>query len=225
MNTSPFNMVPTWGRPRTSTEVPTPASRLICTPVTRCRESVMVVSGSAPMFSAVMLSWILGASRFRSMARICDARTPETATVESVTAFFCASLSLAVASGFLVSVDCDAGADAVCAVLACVGWPSAWTSEKNVDAAADVDTTANSDTVMANDSGCLRSTVDMGFNLVGVACRTPIAAWYFKNACDSAVPAGTRVVLMQSLVFPSPGFTSQGHSPGVAARNVRPAYR
>ena len=38
-------MVPTCGRPRTSTEVPTPASRLICTPVIRCSASVMVDVG------------------------------------------------------------------------------------------------------------------------------------------------------------------------------------
>ena len=86
MKTSPFNNVPTCGKPRTLTEVPTPASRLICTPVTRCRASVIVVSGSWPMLSAEMLSWMLGASRFTWMARICDWRTPVTMTSSSASA-------------------------------------------------------------------------------------------------------------------------------------------
>src|ERR1700757_4490732 len=99
---------------------------------------------------------MFGASRFRSMARCCDARTPDTDTVDSVTAFFSASLPVVfLALAFLVSGD--GGVGAVCVVLACVAWPSAWTSA-NVDAALVVDTTANSDTVTANDNGCLRNT-------------------------------------------------------------------
>ncbi len=110
MNTSPLSMVPTCGRPRTSTEVPTPASRLICTPVMRCRESVMVVSGSAPMFSAVMLSWMLAASRLTSMAWACDSRTPVTVTAVKL-----------VTSGFLPSWSWpDLRVDAAAGVVACV---------------------------------------------------------------------------------------------------------
>ena len=182
MNTSPFSMVPTCGRPRTETDVPTPASRSICTPVTRCRESVMVVSGSAPMFSAVMLSWMFGASRFTSIARICDARTPETFTVDSVTAFLSAALFLSLPLAFLASgVEADDVAGAACAVVACVVWPSVCVSA-NGDAATDVDTTANSDMVMANDKGCLRCTVDMGLDLVVCACRTSGAPWCSKTS-------------------------------------------
>ena len=125
----------------------------------------MVTSGSAPMFSAVMLSWMFGASRFRSIARICDARTPETLTVDSVTAFFSASVPLA----FLAPGDDVAGA--VCAVLSCVAGLAVCASATGATAAA-VDTTANSDMVMANDKGCLRCTVGMGVNLVVGACRT-----------------------------------------------------
>ena len=78
MKTSPFSIVPTCGRPRTLRVVPTPPSRLIWTPVIRCKASVIVTSGNWPMLSAEMLSMMLGARRLISMARIWEKRTPET---------------------------------------------------------------------------------------------------------------------------------------------------
>src|SRR6185437_12999531 len=149
----------TWGRPRTSTEVPTPASRLICTPVTRCSESVMVTSGSAPMFSAVMLSWMFGASRFRSIARICDARTPETVTVDKVTAAFSFAAS---ALDLAFAALAGNAACASCGAAACAPGLSAWAPGRG-DAMAEVATAASSDMEMANDKGCLRWSVDMDF--------------------------------------------------------------
>src|SRR5262249_30485104 len=145
------------------------------------------------------LSWIFAASRFKSMARICDARTPDTDTVDSVCAFFCASASACLPSLFFAS---DAGAGVVCVALDCGAGLSTCASA-NVEAPADVDTTAINDTVMANDNGCLRNTVDMGFDLVGVACRSSSAPWCCRNADSPAVPAKAHAVVMQFSCLPT----------------------
>src|SRR6185312_9110246 len=153
--TSPFNIVPTSGRPRTSTEVPTPASRLICTPVTRCNASVMVTSGNWPMLSAVMLSWMLGAMRFNSIARICDARTPTTLTTDNVAGVSFSGVVPAL--GFLA---CDwLVAGAVC-VVACADELSTWVATCDA-AAAEVANAANNAADMATDNELLRCTMGM----------------------------------------------------------------
>src|SRR6185437_150543 len=165
-------MVLTSGRPRTSTEPPSPASRLICTPVTRCRASVMVTSGNLPMLSAVMLSWMLAASRLSSIARICEARTPTTVISDKVvtsspcgvlpgTALSFAALSFAACAGP------DAGADCV---VVCAGRFAAGLSACG-DAAADVAATANSDAEMASANGLLRCTMDMTLYPSMFICR------------------------------------------------------
>src|SRR6185437_334399 len=105
--------------------------------------------GNWPMLSAVMLSWMLGAMRFSSIARICDARTPTTLTTDNVCAF---SFSVLVPLSFFFCDGSEAGAD--CSVVACADRVPAWPSEIG-DAAADVATTANSDAEMASDNGLL----------------------------------------------------------------------
>src|SRR5690625_508431 len=104
MKASPLSMVPTCGRPRTLTVLPSPPERLICTPVMRCSESEMVTSGNLPMSSAEMLSWIDGAVRLRSMERICEPSMPVTVTAFSLVASDGFSFWLAVLSATLPAV-------------------------------------------------------------------------------------------------------------------------
>src|SRR5450631_4069115 len=92
-----------------------------------------------------MLSWILGARRFTSIERICDARTPVTVTS-------CNS-SDTLAPGVV---------GAVCCAESCA---SAFSAETLVasDVRADVAAAASNAMEMAIDRGCLRYTFDTAF--------------------------------------------------------------
>src|ERR1700722_17576462 len=109
------------------------------------------------MLSAEMLSWILGARRFTSIARICDSRTPVTVTS-------CNSSSdnaLAVPDlAFLASAEVVVGPSA-CAES---GAP-AFSADVPVlaDAMADVVAAASNAMDIAMDRGCLRYTFDTAF--------------------------------------------------------------
>ena len=78
----PFNCtsVKSVGRPRIVTFCPSPRKRVICTPVTRCKDSATFSVGNLPTSSAEITSTTVSATRFVSMAvsRLC--RTPETTT-------------------------------------------------------------------------------------------------------------------------------------------------
>ena len=98
------------------------------------------------MFSAEMLSWILGARRFSSIARICDSRTPVTVTSFNSSASGRAAADLAfLASGDgVVGPPCCAGS---CAPAFCAG------ALVCSDAMADVAAAASNAMDMAIDRG------------------------------------------------------------------------
>src|ERR1700722_12031778 len=110
------------------------------------------------MFSAEMLSWMLGARRFISIARICDSRTPVTVTSCNSSA---SGPALAVPDwAFLASGDgvvgppCCAGP---CTPAFCAGALVA------SDAMAEVVAAASNAMDTAIDRGCLRYTFDTAF--------------------------------------------------------------
>src|SRR5579863_4246416 len=119
----------------------------------------MVTSGNWPMFSAEMLSWILGARRFISIARICDARTPVTVTSSNSSAF------LTWGEG-VVGPPC------------CAGSGAAVFSAGAFDARAD-DAAASNAMEMAIDRGCLRYTFDTAFpsRLLSSGPQMPYRSW------------------------------------------------
>src|SRR5580658_3381472 len=110
------------------------------------------------MFSAEMLSWILGARRFISIARICDARTPVTVTSCSASA---SNPALAVPDlAFLASGDDAVGPP--CCAGSCTPAFSAGALVAS-DAMAEVVAAASNAMDMAIDRGCLRYTFDTAF--------------------------------------------------------------
>src|SRR5579872_6477673 len=116
----------------------------------RCSASVMVVSGNWPMLSAEMLSWMSGARRFSSIARICEARTPTTVTVcNSGVAVLVAGpfdlAFLALGDG-VVEASCGVGP---CGPALGAGVPAPG------DAMADVAMAASNAMDTAIDTGCL----------------------------------------------------------------------
>src|SRR5581483_3377503 len=121
------------------------------------------------MLSAVMLSWMFGAVRFVSIARICEARTPTTSTTDKVleSSGFPGSAFLGglFSSGALGEAF---GPDALCVC----GSGAAAASPVGDAAMADVAIAANSDMDMANDSGCLRYAVGMDFTPLIVSVGT-----------------------------------------------------
>src|SRR5271155_2097107 len=129
------------------------------------------------MLSAAMLSWILGARRFTSIARICDSRTPVTVTSCNSSA----SLAFLASGGGVVAPPCCAGScvPSFCAVVL-VG----------SDAMADVAAAASNAMDMAIDRGCLRYTFDTAFpsRLLSFGSQMPYGACsaYFENAARAS---------------------------------------
>src|SRR5579863_2103360 len=117
------------------------------------------------MLSAETLSWILGARRFASIARICDSRTPVTVTSCSSPA---SDPALAVPDfSFLASGDGVVGAP--CCAGSCTPAFSAM---------AEVVAAASNAMDMAIDRGCLRYTFDTAFpsRLLSFGSQMPYGA-------------------------------------------------
>src|SRR5580692_7447834 len=106
------------------------------------------------MLSAEMLSWMLGARRLTSIARICDSRTP--VTVTSCNWSSDTGLPLFVLA-FLASGDGVVGPP--CCAGSCAPAFSAGTLVAS-DAMAEVVAAASNAMDMAIDRGCLRYTFD-----------------------------------------------------------------
>src|SRR5579863_83339 len=126
------------------------------------------------MFSAETLSWILGARRFASIARICDSRTPVTVTSCSSPA---SDPALTVPDLGLVALG-----DGVVGASCCAG-----SCTPAFSAMAEVVAAASNAMDMAIDKGCLRYTFDTAFpsRLLSFGSQMPYGAWL--------TPAGHRV--------------------------------
>src|SRR6516165_2138682 len=111
----------------------------------------MVTSGNWPMFSAEMLSWMLGARRFTSIAFSCDSRTPVMTMVSNVPALAVPGL------GFPASVDAVVGATGGAGPCA-----PAFSAGAAVLSAAMAEAAAAASRAMdtAIEMGCLRLTLD-----------------------------------------------------------------
>src|SRR3984885_5584719 len=125
------------------------------------------------MFSAETLSWILGARRFNSIARICDSRTPVTVTSCSSSA---SDPALAVLDlGLVASGDGVAGPP--CCAGSCTPEFSAGALVSS-DAMAEVVAAASNAMDIAIDRGCLRYTFDTAFpsRLLSFGSQMPYGA-------------------------------------------------
>ena len=81
-------------KPRTVTDLPSPRSRSMDTPVMRCKDSAKLVSGKSPMSSAVMASTMPSRARFKSIEFLRLWRMPYT----TISSTFGDSSSAALAS-------------------------------------------------------------------------------------------------------------------------------
>src|SRR5690348_4129541 len=115
------------------------------------------------MLSAEMLSWMFGAMRFSSIARICEARTPMTVTVDN-SAVCSASLPVSLPAALdLAFLDFGDGVVASsCGEELCVPGLAAGAPVPG-DAMAGDTVAASNATDTAIDTGCLRCRLDTGF--------------------------------------------------------------
>src|SRR5260221_9708183 len=138
------------------------------------------------MFSAEMLSWMLGARRFSSIARICDSRTPVTVISDKSSASLAPALEPALPAPFSFLTSGEGVVDACCCAEPCAPAFSAGVPVPS-DAMVEVAAAASNAMDMAIDRGCLRYRFDTAFpsRLLSSGSQMPYAARSaLPPACD-----------------------------------------